>query len=262
MKEVNLIIPLGNGDPRLNVPDEKLLTRRLEMVREQTIPIKLTIAVDTNLKPEKLRIAEKYADEISYFGRDSYFAPGGIWYKIYKCWEKSDCRYVAWQGYDDYSSRDRFGKQLIKIESANANTCVCKNWLADPNGTTPVLSGKIDFLKYIGHHMPYMGSFLIRKDTIVNSGISEYQTRWSYYFEGLLYTYLLKLGKPAISDGDFFYYTHPATIANTGTEDKNWVQICREATKYSEGDCIRDWGTIPFAELNSSVLRDWQKNGW
>jgi hypothetical protein len=256
-KEIELVIPLGNGDPRLDVPEDKLLINRLSAIKQQTMPIKLTLAIDSNFNSRKLEIAKQYADKIKYFGADSYFAPGGIWEKIYSCWEESDCNFLAWTGYDDVNSKDRFEKQLSKIKETGANSCVCENWAVDPGGTKMINNGNINFIQHIGSHMAFMGNFLLRKDAICNSGIAQYRKIWTYYWEGLEYAFILKTGKPCVSDGAFFYYSHPATIANTAQEYQDWVKQIRQRTNYWEADFMRDWSNVPFTRICQQVANEW-----
>jgi len=260
-KEIELVIPLGNGDPDRKVPDISLLLKRIEMVKQQTIPIALTLAINSNFDKEKLFLINAYADKIVTFGVDSYYAAGGIWNKIYTCWEQSQYPFVSWNGYDDYSSKDRFEMQLETIKRTNSNSCVCENWRHDEKGSRRINDGNVDYLGFLGNHMPFIPSFLLRKDAFLNSGISQYKMKCSYYFEALEYAYILKTGKPSVSKGAFFYYDHPGTLSHTGQEYQNWVKQCRARTNYSEEDCRRDWATIPFAGICLEAQNLWRQKG-
>src|SRR5208282_752071 len=196
-KEIELVIPLGNGDPDRKVPDISLLLKRIEMVKQQTIPIALTLAINSNFDKEKLFLINAYAD------------------KIDTCWEQSQYPFVSWNGYDDYSSKDRFEMQLETIKRTNSNSCVCENWRHDEKGSRRINDGNVDYLGFLGNHMPFIPSFLLRKDAFLNSGISQYKMKCSYYFEALEYAYILKTGKPSVSKGAFFYYDHPGTLSHT-----------------------------------------------
>ena len=46
-------------------------------------------------------ICDQYADKVLEFPPESYFRPGGIWKKIYTCWQASGATYVRGLGYDD-----------------------------------------------------------------------------------------------------------------------------------------------------------------
>ena len=86
--KVEMVIPLGNGDPQLDAPEISLLLNRLYLIKSQTIPVKLTLAVDSNFNNEKLERVKEYADKVVTFSEDSFFTPGSIWDKIYTCWEQ------------------------------------------------------------------------------------------------------------------------------------------------------------------------------
>ena len=253
---VEIVIPVGPGDPQFDAPNLKMLTHGLRCVKDSEGSPTLTVAMDRNLPAHKAHIVAKIADKVIYFNDHSYYRPGGIWNKIYTCWEQSNADYVGWCGYDDYSSNDRFIKQEAKLNESGAKSCFCHNY--EQHGDkipNQVNNGRIDFKAHLGRHAPFMGAFLLRRDAILNSGIAEHRLKWSYYFEGLLYAYILKMGRPAISDGFFVYHHHPATISNTAREEREWVKAARREVGYTEADCVRDWNSIGFDALCADIRK-------
>jgi len=163
MSKVNLIIPIGPGAPEQDAPNIDMMVFGFEKIKKQTSSIKLTCAIDRDLPENKMNIIKKYADEICLFEPYSYFTASGIWGKIYKCWETSDCEYVAWNGYDDYSGLSRFECQTRRLEETEADVCLCHNYLDTEEKITQVNNGTIDIGATIGGHTLYMGSFFIKK---------------------------------------------------------------------------------------------------
>jgi hypothetical protein len=256
--KIDFVIPLGNGDPNTDAPCEGILINTCENIKKQTIPVNLTFAIDKSLKKKKLAIIEKYADDIKIFDTESsYFSRGGIWLKIYNCWEQSKCPYVCWSGYDDFSSIDRFEKQLIAIETNNGNSCFCNSYVSGDgkDGHLVTKSSDVDFRSSLGSHVSFMGAWLLKKDAIINSGIDKHKLLWAYGFEDLLNSYILKMGKICRSEGSFFYHDHRGTISNTGRELNPWVQEIRKITSYSLLETENDWKSINFKALNDEIRK-------
>jgi hypothetical protein len=252
---IEIVIPLGNGDPRQDMPNSSLLEFTCKNVKEQTIPVKLTFAIDKNLKVEKKNIIDKYADQIHVYDQEaSYYAPGGIWLKIYESWEKSNCDYVAWSGYDDFSSPDRFEKQYKKITEENGNSCFCNSY-RHVNGKEIIANSSHSAKFNLGKHTLFMGAFLLKRESILSSGIDAHKYKWSAYFEGLLNSYIIKQGKIHRSQGKFFYREHSGTLSNTCQEFNEWVKKEREKTNYSAEEAQRDWDSINFNKLNEDIRR-------
>jgi hypothetical protein len=246
-KNICIAIPLGVTTN--NMPDPEFLEFGLRLLKEQTIPIEIVIAADENLQDDRVKICEKYADKIKYFPADSYFRPGGIWKKIWECWKETECEFIGWNGYDDYSDRARFEYQYNKLNETKAGSCICSNYVNKNGNIQKVNNGDLDFIEYIGKHALFMGSFLIRKNNLFKSGISNYIDCWSYYFEGLLYYYILKMGIPTIADKGIFYYReHSSTISNTCKPQQKWVQKAVKDVNYTFAQCKNDWDEINFDE--------------
>ena len=253
--KIEVVIPVGPGDPQFDMPDTNLLIEGLESIRNQTQAVYLTCAVDKNLSEKKIRLIRQYVNKIKFFPPHSYYRAGGIWNKIYSCWEESDCEYVAWNGYDDLSSPDRFEKQLAEIEATQTNSCLCQSYKRIGTREVGMNDGHIDFINYLGKHPPYMGSFLIRRNAILTSGIAQYRLMWSYYFEGLLYAYILKCGMPCVSNGRFYYRVHDGTISNTVREDRDWVCQAIKEAGYTFEDCREDWQSINFPAICEEIRK-------
>jgi hypothetical protein len=255
MSKVEIVIPVGPGDPALDVPAAALLEKGLRNAKDQTAPVRLTCAIDVNLPEQKASLIRSIADKVELFDSHSYYRPGGIWNKIVTCWEHSDAEYVAWSGYDDLSSPDRFEKQAAMLDRTGANSCFCSNYEINGCRVTQTNNGHIDFKSHIGRHAPYMGAFLLRRKAILDSGLVEHRFKWAYYFEGLLYAYILKTGKPVVSGGTFSYHHHPGTISNTSREEREWVKAARREVGYTEAQTIADWHSIGFDAICDAVRK-------
>jgi hypothetical protein len=255
---VEVVIPVGVGDFSQDIPKLDLLRKGLLSVKEQSVPVRLTVAMDVNLPRAKIDVVRELADRVVEFPSHSYFRRGGIWNKIYTCWESSDCDYVAWNGYDDMHTRDRFEAQSKKLDETGAASCFCPNYeMHDGVGQKKIHNGNIDFKSHIGSHAPFMGAFLLRREAIINSGIGTLRDKWVLYFEGLLYAYIMKMGLPVVSDGPagFIYHWHRGTIGNTGNEEKPWVIQARQETKYDLDATKHDWLDVKFESLCAEVRR-------
>jgi hypothetical protein len=258
MSKVEVVIPVGPGDPQFDTPNTEMLRKGLENVRNSVGDVSLTVAMDRNMPAHKVDLIRRVANKVVEFDTHSYYRPGGIWNKIYTCWEQSDADYVAWNGYDDFSSPSRFERQAKMLdENPAAASCFCMN--AEATGPIPVIKmvndGHINFASHLGRHAPFMGAFLLRRSSILGSGIAAHRLKWSYYFEGLLYAYVLKMGMPVVSAGVFHYHHHEATISNTAREERDWVKAARREVGYTEADCVRDWNSIGFDTLCAEIRK-------
>lgn len=258
MSKVELVIPIGPGDPQQDIPTKELLYFGLNDVRRSTKEVFLTCAIDENLPINKQNIVRDIADKVVMFPPHSYYAKGGIWNKIYTCWEQSDADYVAWNGYDDYSSADRFELQSKTLDDTGANACFCKQAMTRNDIITLTNSGNLDWLKALGQHALYMGGFLLRRKAILDSGLGEHRHKWPYYFEGLLYAYILKTGRPVVSDGTFFYHDHGGTISHTAREERDWVKEARAITRYTLEETEADWASIDLSRICQEIRVNWK----
>ncbi len=258
-KEIDLVIPLGNGDPSQDIPNIGLLEERLSRIKLQTISVKLTLAICSDFNLNKFNRIKKYADKIIIVAASSYFKKGSIWNVVYSCWEKSDCPFITFHGYDDYSSPDRFEKQLSKIKETETNACLCESWRDTGGNLELIHNGQTDFIEYLGHCFPSMCSFIMRKDAFLNSGADKYKMECANFFEGVHYNFILKTGKPSISEGKFFWYVHPGSLSNT--QNNEWGDRMREEAGYTQNDSIRDWNNIPMEQLHQEVRDIWKAKG-
>lgn len=257
-KKINITIPVGPGNPIHDSPKNDILEFTLLNIQEQTIrnDIELVCAIDSDLKEEKIKIIEKYADKIKVFGTYSYHRPGGIWLKIWECWKESECEYVSWQGYDDYSDKNRFKFQYETLlnSASTKHACFCSCYSNSFGNISKVHDGNIDFRSTVGNHPLFMGAYLINKNYILNSGLDEYKYKWSAYFEGLLNLYILKGGKPCVSSEAIFYYReHPSMLSFNVQEEQEWVQKARKETNYTCNEVLNDLHSIPYDNLISDL---------
>jgi hypothetical protein len=244
--------------PRLDVPNIDLLEFGLNNLKAQSISTTLVCAVDKDLPEEKMQIVRKYADRIEYFGKYSYFARGGIWKKIWECWEKAPEKYLTQNGYDDYSSLNRFEEQVKTLDATNSHACLCSCIVDDKliNGKEYfVHNGNIDFKMTVGNHT-YMGAYLVKKDYILNSGIGQYKNMWSSYFEGLYNLYLLNGGKPCSTDKGIFYYRNqPAMISKMDSRDADWCQMAKNECGYQDAEVLEDFRNTSYFSLYDELCK-------
>jgi len=246
---IEVVIPIGVGNPLKDAPRVDMLEEGLASIKNQSIPVRLGVAMDEDLPTPKQKIIRRYADRIETYPAGSYYRPGGIWKKIWDMWETSECPYVAWQGYDDISHEKRFEFQLEAIERTGYNSCfgIQKRFVNDIKSATMVNDGSINFYAYVGNHPEFMGGFLLNKQALLDSGLGEHKYKWSHYFEGLLFAYIMKMGMIANSDGVFYFRYHSGSIASTVNPE--WVEEQRQLTGYSYEQCLQDWESIQFNRI-------------
>jgi hypothetical protein len=257
--KIEVVIPIGNGNPELGVPNVDLLIEGLMSIKNQTIPVMLTVAMDTDVSDEIRKNIYYIADKVVIFPSASYYRAGGIWSKIWECWKQSRAKYVAWQGYDDISALNRFDIQLEAIERESAKSCFGINHKFTDNiaKSTLINDGSINFVDCIGAHPEFMACFLIDRRAILSTDLRNFQYRWSHYFEGLFFAYIMSLGMPARSDGRFYFRTHLGSMANTC--NPAWVESQRQLTGYSYKHCIDDWNSIGF-DIIAQITRKMYEN--
>ena len=252
---VEIVLPLGVTGKLSEMPNKEYLIQCLKNLKEQTLPVKITIAMDENLQLDRKEIIEKYADKIKIFPKDSWFSPGSIWKKIVICWEESDCKYVGWTAYDDFSSLDRFELQYKQLEETDKNSSFCSNYIIENGNTRQVNDGNIDFISTIGNHALFVPAYLIRKDTILNSGLCNYKEKFSRYFEGLLNYFIIKTGIPiSCPNAKFYRREHKGTLTETWREQ--WFMDSFKRTGYSPDQCGDDWNSIGFEDMCEKLKKE------
>jgi hypothetical protein len=257
--KVACVIPLGPSGANWENPNIEYLEYGLKLLKEQLISTKIIIACDENIQTDRLDIVKKYAHDIRWFPPHSYFRPGGIWKKIWQCWIDNckNIEFIKWQGYDDHVDKRSLIYQYQTLKKTGARSCFCSNFNNDHGNIRKVNNGNINFKQYIGNHPMYMGSFLMRKDAILRSGIGAYENKWAFYFEGLLYAFLCKVGKIVYNSNAMFYYRdHSGTISETCREKELWVQEARQASGYSLEQTKKDWESINFDKLCAEIRRN------
>lgn len=255
MNEIEIVIPLGPTGQNNDMPNKEYLIYCLENLKKQTMKVNITIAADENLQDDRKEIIKRYVDKIKWFEKDSYFRPGCIWKKIVECWEESDCTFVGWQGYDDFSSLDRFELQYKQLEWTEKNSSFCSNYVLENNEIKKINDGNIDFNKTVGNHPAFVPSYLIRKDAILKSGICDYKKEFGFYFEGFLNLFILKTGRPLVcSNAKFIRREHKGTISETYKEQ--WFEEAFKRTGYSVEQCKKDWYSLNFQKICEEFLNE------
>jgi hypothetical protein len=252
--KVEVVIPLGNGDPTLDTPDIAMMIAGLRNIKDQSIPVSLCIAVDAAFDKRKLEIAAGIADRV-FVGRENGFwrDGSGMWLDIWEAWKSSDAQYVAWNGYDDYSALDRFELQLDCIQDRGGAACFCSTRIDNAGQLRTLHNGRVDFVGTLRRHShtPFMGGYLLNRELILNSGMEKWRDKWAWYWEGLLFAYIMYQGLPCVAGTWVAYREHPATI--TETWRKKWVQDLQAKYNYSRQDMMTDWEKIGFAGICDDI---------
>jgi hypothetical protein len=255
---VHVVMPLGVGAPGTPVLDH--LQTSLGCLADQTLPgVKVTVSADENIPAEARELIESHGFEIAWYPQDTYYRPGGIWKKITDQWQKVDSDYVAFLHYDDCWEVDKLAEQVGFIEHGGLNGCYTRGYRMDNDGS--VISGDLALhavdRSQAGMHPGawVVHALLMRRDTILESGILDHQDRWSAIFEQLYFLYALKVGGVAKCNTTAFYWRdHPHNMTNTSADETvEHVVAQRERTSYTLADAEADAGEINFDALVEQV---------
>jgi hypothetical protein len=248
MYKLHVVIPIGVSSPGTPIPE--FLLNGIESLKEQTLDtILITVAADENISDECKQVLKDTGVNVEWFPEYSYFTKEGIWGKIFRCWEKYDSQYVSFLHYDDLWESNKALNQITFIEENNLDGCWSKVFLInDNNEITSGDSMSINELSAnsVGYLIPWMcHSTLIKKDTILNSGILDYREKWNCDFEWLYTVFLHKIKNlKKCEDAIFLWRQHENQVSHAQginmKEDNEHVKEQRELIGYSFDETMED----------------------
>jgi glycosyltransferase involved in cell wall biosynthesis len=252
---VHVVMPLGVGAP--GTPVLRHLRSSLEAMARQTHrDFRLTVAADEDLPAPARALIEAYGAELAWYPVGTYFAKGGIWKKVTDHWQATESGFVAYLHYDDLWALDKLEQQLAFIAEHELEGAYCRGVQVDDDDVIRSDDLALPALDPAAHAGLHPGAWvvhalLLRRDTILRSGLMEHEQRWAAVFEQLFFLYVLKIGRVAkCPTTTFFYRDHPATITNTALDDEvGFVQAGREQTSYTLDETLADAEEIDLAAL-------------
>jgi hypothetical protein len=244
MHKLHVVIPIGVSSPGTPIPE--FLLNSIESLKSQTFKdILITVAADENIPEYAKQILEDTKVNVEWFSPHSYFSREGMWGKIFRCWEKYDSEYVSFLHYDDLWEENKAKSQIEFIEHNLLEGCWSQVYLIDDqNKITSGDSMSWDEFKreHVGQFHPWLPhSTIIKKESILNSGILEFREKWSGEFEKIYVTFLQKIKNlKKCPNSIFLWRTHANQVSWNVQEDKDYVQNQRETTGYSLVETIDD----------------------
>lgn len=244
MYKLHIVIPIGVSSPGTPIPE--FLLNGIESLKSQTLDnILITVAADKNIPEISKSILTKTGVNIEWFPSHSYFSKEGMWGKIIRCWEKYDSEFVSFLHYDDLWEENKALNQIDFIEKNNLDGCWSQVYLI--NDKNEITSGdSMEWLEFkkelVGQFHPWLPhSTIVKKDKILNSGILEFREKWSGEFEKIYVTFLQKIKNLKKCDNAIFLWrTHDNQVSWNVQEDKEYVQLQREATGYTLTETMND----------------------
>lgn len=261
---VHIVMPIGVGAPGTPVPE--LLEKSISSIVHQlpTTPgysdATLTIAADSNIGEDAKYVLRNYSllAKIKWFEPFSYFRKGGIWKKIFDVWKSSDAEFVAFMHYDDLWHCDKLRKQIDFIKANNLDGAWSEVYEIDGNDT--VRGGDKACwnecsIGTVGQGAPaFAHSVLVRRNSILNCGILDYEDKWAANFETLFAIYMHKIKNAKKCPGAKFYWrNHGLNISNTASENSQFVQDQRDATSYTIQETLADADGIPLGKIIDEI---------
>ncbi len=210
------------------------------------------------------KISKDFAHEVVAFPPESYFRPGGIWKKMYICWQKSGAEYVRGIGYDDLLppeiivKQHEFMKKNSQLAATYAN-CEILDEIENRRSFQPTQLKGYDKIKQIGRNPFSFIAWLVKFSSIDNGDYRSKMEIASRGFEYFFHTYLFGLenthffSKPGESP---IRREHRRTISHLQCTfgDKNEkVKTIREMTGYSEKQTSEDWKRLNLPKLAHQI---------
>ena len=243
MNKLHVVIPIGISTPGTPVPE--FLINSIESLQTQTFKdILVTVAADENIPDHIKQLLVEYNVNVEWFSPHSFFTKEGMWGKIFRCWEKYDSEYVAFLHYDDAWEASKAQNQIEFIEKNNLDGSWSSVYIIDNNNN--IVSDEsmrwTHFVKeHIGHFHPWLPhGVIVKKDSILNSGILEYREKWTAIFEKVFCTFLQKIKNiKKCNNAVLFWRDHSDQMTYT-LRDENLNKNEREITKYDQQELDED----------------------
>lgn len=239
----HIVIPIGVGAP--GTPVQSYLEQSIESIKRQTCDkYILTVAADTNIPDECKNYLHLNEINVKWFEPFTYFRKGGIWKKIFDTWKSIDSEYVAFLHYDDLWDSNKLEIQLNDIISKKLEGNWSETYII--NDCNDIVSSDCSLneltIDTVGmRSVAFAHSCIISKNSILNSGILDFEDEWSANFEDVWALYVHKIKNVEKSIGAKMYWrNHSMNISSTVREDAEFVKQQRASTNYSLYETLKD----------------------
>lgn len=245
MNKLHVVIPIGVSTP--GTPITELLINSIESLQFQTFKdILITVAADENIPDHTKQLLIDYNVNVEWFSSHSFFTKEGMWGKIFRCWEKYESEYVAFLHYDDVWEASKAQNQIEFIEQNNLEGSWSSVYII--NNNNDIISGEsmrwTHFIKeYTTHFHPWIcHATIVKRESILNSGILEYRNKWTAIFENVFVAFLMKIKNIKKCDSAVLFWRDHSdqmtyTLRDTDISlDKNEREITKYAVKELDED--------------------------
>lgn len=258
VSDLTIVIPLGVSIP--GTPVLEYLKSCVESLdnQETSYEYDIVFACDDNVPNDVADYLKSTGHKIEWCDRFSYFKKGGIWKKIYDQWVACESPYLAFCHYDDKWSPNKIQSQLDCLKRESADICWSRVGVIDLEDNFRNEAMSLDSLNKSSLYGPTPYAFChstIVTRAILDSGILEFEDKWSAVYEQLFFMYSHKLKGVRDLCSFFYHRTHPDSITNTfNDEQSDVVKHQRESTNYSLEDTWNDANSLNMESLRRSIL--------
>lgn len=238
--KTHIVIPIGVSQPGTPVLD--LLEKSIDSIQKQTSSeYILTVAADTNVSDECKEMLLSKSVNVKWFEPASFFRKGGIWKKITETWKTTDTKYLAFMHYDDLWDSRKLEIQVKRMEEDSLNSSWSEVYVIDDKGNivSPDCSHIKEFDKYSAgkRTVAQAHSMIVTRQSFFDSGIMEFQDRWSPVFEDLFIVFCNKMGNGKKAEGSrFFWRNHAMNMSNSILTDTKWKDLMIEQKQIGQYD--------------------------
>ena len=238
--KTHIVMPIGVSQPGTPVLD--LLEKSIDSIQRQTSSnYILTVAADSNVPEDCKKLLVKKGVDIKWFESASFFRKGGIWKKISETWKTTDTKYLAFMHYDDLWDSKKLEMQVQRMEEEGLNSSWSEVYIIDSDGnivsTDCAHIQEFDIYSAGKKTVAQAHSMIVKRDSFFDSGIMEFQDKWSPIFEDLFILFCNKIGKGKKIEGSkFFWRNHAMNMSNSILSDSKWKDLLSEQKKIGEYD--------------------------
>lgn len=217
--KTHIVMPIGVSQP--GTPILKLLEYSIKSILEQTSKdFIFTVAADENISDECKQLLKSLNVNIKWFPVASFFRKGGIWKKITETWKDESTKYLAFMHYDDFWDKEKLLLQIEAMEKENLNSSWSETYVIDIDNR--VISNDCAYIENFNNEnrgyrsVAQAHSMIVNREKFFNSGIMEYQDKWSPVFEDLFIVYCNKIGNGRkVNFSRFYWRNHSNNMTNS-----------------------------------------------
>jgi hypothetical protein len=255
LMKTHIVMPIGVSQP--GTPVLSLLEQSIDSILSQTKKdFIFTVAADENVSDECKKLLSDKGVDVKWFSPASFFRKGGIWKKISETWKTTDTKYLAFMHYDDLWDSSKLEVQIDLMEKENLNSSWSEVYVIDSSSliVSQDCSSILETSRSRAGHISLAQAHatILNRESFFNSGIFEYEDRWSPVFEQLLvlFCHKMKSGKKA-NGAKFYWRNHDMNMSNSILTDSRWKDLMSEQRiigEYAEND-VNDDANFMHSEM-------------